>query len=416
MDNKYRYNHYVPIWYQKNFIPVSASKGELIYLRLKPLEIRNKRGKLIRIVQKSSWPPVRCFAQDDLYTTRFGEVESREIEKQFFGAIDTKGKEAVDHLLNYTPPDWRPEPISNLVTYMSTQKLRTKKGLDWLTRTVGAVDSNRVLLEMLRLRDVFSATWTECIWEIADADQSTTKFIVSDHPITIYNRKCGPRNPKWCKGANDPDIRLMGSHTIFPLSLNKVLILTNVAWARNPYQSSLNLRPNPTLYRSTMWDFGRIHVGRHLSEVEVRQINFVIKSRAYEHIAAGKEEWLHPEEFVSKSDWPEYGDGLLLMPDPRSLNYGGEMFAGFANGGKFAVDSYGRTPRDPDFGKSEFNGDMNESPLYSLKGEFARRFGPTRRGRTVGHADMDPEVDNVSTHEYYLTLGKKKNGKFIKYR
>lgn len=58
---------------------------------------------------------------------------------------------------------------------------------------------------------------------------------------------------------------------------------------------------------------------RCLSEQEVREINFIIKSRALRYIGAAREEWLYPERHVTKSDWNRYGHGYLLMPDPRSV-------------------------------------------------------------------------------------------------
>ena len=76
------------------------------------------------------------------------------------------------------------------------------------------------------------------------------------------------------------------------------------------------MRPNPDLTRNAVFKLMNVQTQRHLSEREVREINFIIKSRAFRYIAAAKEEWLHPEEYVSKSQWPVFGDGYLLMPDP----------------------------------------------------------------------------------------------------
>ena len=89
------------------------------------------------------------------------------------------------------------------------------------------------LAHVVRFR-LFGALWAECIWHVADAGASPTKFIVSDHPVTLYNRECSPFH-RQCVGSGDPDIRLNGTHTIFPLSMEKVLILTNRSWATNPY-------------------------------------------------------------------------------------------------------------------------------------------------------------------------------------
>jgi hypothetical protein len=59
------------------------------------------------------------------------------------------------------------------------------------------------------------------------------------------------------------------SHTFFPLTLNKVLILTNLSWVRNPYQNELKARPNPGFFRNTIFNFLSIQIGgglrRHLT-------------------------------------------------------------------------------------------------------------------------------------------------------
>ena len=408
----FQHNHYVPEWYQRNFIPPENTTGKIFYLKLKPDEHKDAKGKTHIANPLKEQHPRSCFAEDDLYTARFGDIESREIERLFFGSIDANGKKAVDHFANYHYPDWRPEPVRHLVEFLSTQKLRTPKGLDWLAAQTGSTDTNTTLAKMLELRDVFSATWIECIWQICDADNSQTKFIISDHPITVYNRVLGPRQPTWCRGFNDPDVRFVGSHIIYPLTLNKVLILTNMAWARNPYQSAKKLRPNPGFYRNTMFNFHNLSINRHLTEQEVKEINFIIKSRAYRYIAAGKKEWLYPDEDVSKSDWNVYGDGILLMPDPRSLHYGGEMYAGFNDGRKMAMDVYGRSPADPNFGKEEIpSGDIEKSPLYRFQGEFAHKFGPQRRGVTLSMGELEEEADSDGMHEYHLKLHEKNTQK-----
>ena len=64
---------------------------------------------------------------------------------------------------------------------------------------------------------------------------------------------------------------------MFPLSLDRILILTNLSWVRNPYQSETRLRPNPNPLRSAIFSMLDIQTERRLSEQEVRQINFIIK-------------------------------------------------------------------------------------------------------------------------------------------
>lgn len=404
--NEYKNNHYVPEWYQKRFLPSGQKDNELYYIDLKPGEFKDQRGTIHpkKALHRQGFR--RCFAESDLYTTKFESMESRDIEKYFFGNIDSRGRRAVDYFTNFAHPSVDGKAFQDMMMYMSTQKLRTPKGLGWLGDKAGTTDQHRILELMLRLRQLHCATWTECVWLIADASQSATKFIISDHPITVYNRRCGPRS-QWCRGFRDPDIWLQGTHTIFPLSLEKVLILTNLSWVRNPYQSPVGLRPNPNPLRGAIFKFTEIQTLRHLTEQEVREINFITKSRALRYIAAAREEWLYPERHISKSNWNVYGDGYLLMPDPRAVNLGGEIFWGNRDGTGGAMDEYGRRPWEKDYGKEGKTLEEADS-LYRFKGEFARRYGPYRRGRTFEVMRLDNERDDDEFHKYHLSLEKKK--------
>lgn len=236
---------------------------------------------------------------------------------------------------------------------------------------------------------------------MADAKDSRTKFIVSDHPVTVYNRSCGPRSV-WCRGHDDPDVRFHASHTLFPLSLDKVLILTNRSWARNPYLHPRDYRPNPDFFRETFFNFTEIQTERHLTEAEVLQINFILKSRAYEYVAAARQEWLYPEAMVSKSDWPYFGEGYLLMPDPRGLHHGGEIYIGYKDGSSSGFDEFGRRPWQQGFGM-ESPPPASADALLRFKGEFARLFGPRRRGRSFDVRGLEPETDSEDVHRLNLS-------------
>jgi len=406
MSNEYKNNHYVTSWYQKRFIFPGQKNKELYYLDLKPEKFTDRRGvtHTKRAVRRQG---VRyCFAEKDLYTTYFGSEESTKIEQIFFGSIDSKGKRGVEYFTDFAHPSVDGDAFHSIMMYMSTQKLRTPKGLGWLSNRAGTTDRNQILDLMLKLRQLYCAIWTECIWLIADASQSDTKFIISDHPVTVYNRRCGPRS-QWCRGYEDPDIWLQGTHTIFPLSLEKILILINLSWVRNPYQSEVSLRPNPNPLRSAMFKFTDIQTLRHLSEQEVREINFIIKSRSLRYIAAAKEEWLYPDKHVSKSQWNVFGDGYLLMPDPRPVHLGGEIVIGHHDGTASWYDEYGRRPWQSEYAKESKSHEESNS-LYRFKGEFARLYGPYRRGRTFDAMSLDKERDDDEFHQYHLGLEKKR--------
>ena len=207
----------------------------------------------------------------------------------------------------------------------------------------------------------------------------------------------------WCRGYEDPDINLHGTHTIFPLTLEKVLMFTNLSWVRNPYQSELAVRPNPNPWRTAMFNFMEVQTLRHLTEHEVREINFIIKSRALRYVAAADKEWLHPEKHVSKSQWNTFGDGYLLMPDPRGVTFSQEIVIGHRDGTATAFDAYGRRPGQPGFGR-ESKGMDEFDTLHRFKGEFARLHGPCRRGRSFSHARFEPERDDDEYHRYHLSL------------
>lgn len=403
MSSEYRHNHFVPEWYQKRFVPPGQKDQELFYLDLHSEPVTDPRGVVHQRKNPRRLGYRHCFAEDDLYTVKFAGIDSREIEKRFFGAIDRRGKSAVDYYARFAYPWDGRDALQDMLMYMSTQKLRTPKGLGWLTEKTNSADKNQVLAQMIRLQQLYCAIWTECVWLIADATDSETKFIVSDHPVTVYNRKCGPRS-QWCRGYNDPEIWLHGTHTIFPLSLEKILILTNLSWVRNPYQSETGLRPNPNPFRSAMFKVTDIQTLRHLTEHEVREINFIIKSRAHRYIGAGKQEWLYPEKHITKSDWNRYGNGYLLMPDPRSVMYSTEILIGHKDGTATGFDEYGRRPWQKDYSGGKTDVDEDWNTFHRFQGEFAALFGPYRRGRAFTVMRLDNERDSDDFHQHHLDL------------
>lgn len=240
-----------------------------------------------------------------------------------------------------------------------------------MTRT----DPYRALILMQEIRNLYCAIWTECVWQIADASNSPTRFILSDHPVTVYNRACPPLS-KYCLGHSDPDIRMHAAHTYFPLSLNKLLILTNLSWVRNPYQNELRLRPNPAFFRSAIFNFAAIQTGRMLSEDKVLQLNSITKRRAYRYIAAAERDWLYPERFASTDHWKRLGDGYLLMPEPRHIHMGGEIMIGYSNGRSEAFSEYGHKPWQQGYKDVERNKRESEA-LYRFQAEWALKI----RGR-----------------------------------
>lgn len=397
----FRHNHYVPRWYQERFLPNDGRERKFYYLDLRPDRVSSGTRTYVRSALMR-WGPKRCFREIDLYTTRFGGWESTDIEQHFFGNIDRRGRDALDYFTTFSHPSANGGALNDMMTYMSVQKLRTPKGLAQLSELVSLADQNAVLFQMQALRQVYGAIWTECIWTIADASDSDTKFIVSDHPVTIYNPGCFPKS-KYCRAHRDPDVRMTGSHTLFALDLNTLLILTNLSWVRNPYTNPLQVRPNPTLFRSAMFHFQGIQTHRVLSSTEVREVNLVIKQRAFRYIAAAEREWLYPEVVLRRTRWDKLGDGYLFMPDPRSVPFSTNVMVGYGDGHSETWDEYGRRP-----GQRGFDSDADRAREWNsfsaFQGEFARVFGPRRRGRSFNFGKLDDEEDSPEFHRYHLGL------------
>lgn len=128
MSGEYRSNHYVPVWYHKRFIPSTAKGRELLYLDLTPGAFTDARGMVHLRKGLRRLGPKHCFYEDDLYSTTFAFLPSNEIERLFFGSIDTDGRHAVFHFgeFEHMKPGQH-EALQALMLFMSTQKLRTPK-------------------------------------------------------------------------------------------------------------------------------------------------------------------------------------------------------------------------------------------------------------------------------------------------
>lgn len=407
---KYKENHYVPVWYQERFLPTGGER-KFRYLDLTPDQFRDPRGVLRTKTALHRWGGASCFKETDLYTVKYGRYESTEIEQFFFGKVDKEGREAVEFLSRYRSfddfrGDINPGKLFNsLLNYMSIQKFRTPKGLRYLATIARSTEKNRLLIEMQRLQNLHCAIWTECVWALVSADDTQTKFILSDHPVTVYNREVFP-DGAYSRQHTDPDFRMNGSHTYFPLSPKRILVLTNLSWARNPYGNAQKLRPNPVPFRTAMFNFTAIQTGRQLEEIEVRQINYITKRRALRYVAAAKEEWLYPELDLTTTHWRKLDDRYLFMPDPRELHLGGEFLIGYDDGRSMAFDEYGRRLWQAGYKKTD-QGNDKERTLYGFQGEFARLFGPKRRGRSESFGGRIKEIDSDDFHQHHLGLEEK---------
>ena len=397
--SEYRRNHYVPEWFQNRFIPESASERKFFYLDLNPDMVesnghRHTRKGLLR------WGPDSCFCQDDLYTTKFGAIESTEIEQKFFGSIDEAGAKAVRYFAEFKHPSVETDAFHDFLVFLSTQKIRTPKGLNAFAQFVGEKVRNRLLFRMQEFRNMHCALWTECIWSLVSAANSDIKFLLSDHPVTVYNPRCFPAS-NWCRGDGDPPIWLNGTHTIFPLQMDKALILTNLSWVRNPYGNAMRARPNPHLFRGAMFNFTSIQTGRELDDDEVDKINLIIKTRARRYVAAFEKDWLYPESRVEAQSWDKLTYPYLLMPDPRAVNFSTEIIIGYKGGHSDAFDEYGHKPWQKGFTDKRRERQEWET-FHAFESEYARLFGSRRRGQAFSFMRLDEEEDSPEYHASLL--------------
>lgn len=385
---EYHRNHYVPEWYQRSFLLPGQSRYH--YLDLNP-EVLVQNGHRWTRNDVLHWGPDRCFAQEDLYTTRWGNIENVDIEKFFFGDLDDAGKAAVAAFADYSIRDDTHTAFQTFIRYMSVQRLRTPKGLAWLKATTGTAHQNVTMRLLQFYQKIFCAVWTDSVWQIADASQSPTKFIVSDNPVTVYNRDCFPGSVS-CRFPNDPDVRLVGTQTIFPLTLDKLLILTNMAWVRNPYQSATKMGPNDRLMRDTIFNMMDVQTERMLTEEEVVEVNYIIKRRAHRYVAAAEKEWLYPERQLVCEHWRRLGNGYLLMPDPRHVHMGGTVVAGWDNGRSEAWGPYRHRPWENAY-EDEDRDHRETETLYRFQAEWSAMFGAKYRGRTHRIGRVEPEAE-----------------------
>jgi hypothetical protein len=92
-----------------------------------------------------------------------------------------------------------------------------------------------------------------------------------------------------------------------------------------------------------------IQTYRSMSEQEVLEINYITKRRALRYVAGGEREWLFPERYLSSTHWNKFGQGLLLMPEPREIHMGGEVMVSYKGGGVDAWNEYGHRPWEKEY-------------------------------------------------------------------
>lgn len=338
-----RDNHYVPIWYQRGFLETGCT--QLAYRDLRPEAHQLPDGSLRPGRSRFKSSPKQCFVQRDLYTTAFGDLLNDEIERRLFGQIDTDGAPAIKALIGEDPSAWH-KHFEMMFRFIDIQKLRTPKGLDWLKMRYPRLSQNELMMEMQGIQAMHCTIWTEGVREIVSAANSEVKFIISDHPVTIYNHGVPPE-ADGCRYPLDPSITLKVSQTIYPLDRDHCLILTNLEYAKDQDAAPLEKRTFARSFRTSMVRTDTFARTRRLSADDVRRINRVIKARARRYVAAGREEWLDPE-VGDATPWDSLRE-VLRPPKEALWHVGGELFAGFEDGHVHYQDAFGRTEKESDF-------------------------------------------------------------------
>lgn len=354
--SKTRDNHYVPQWYQKGFL--SNPKNKLYYLDLTPDKIFYSDGTPILLPDGTAkthkdlhhWPTSKCFYQTDLYTTFFGQYINDDIERLLFGKIDDEGAKAVRAFIDTDMRGWH-EHFTNFFSFIDTQKIRTPKGLDWIRHQYPNLSQMELMVEMQSIRNIHCAVWAEGVREIVSAENSDVKFIISDHPVTIYNYACDSENAL-SKYPRDPSIQLKASQTLFPLNKDLCLILTNLEYAKSPdFSNPIENRTHAKLQRNSLVRTDNYIRTRNLDEDQVSAINFVLKKRAKRYIAAEKREWLYPEQKIELT-WEAVK--TTLLPPKNELHYfGGEIYVGYKDGTTHYQDEFGRETPENNYLKKE---------------------------------------------------------------
>jgi hypothetical protein len=103
----------------------------------------------------------------------------------------------------------------------------------------------------------------------------------------------------------------------------------------------LEQRTNATKIRRSIVNTINFINKRKLIADEVTKINHIIKSRTKDAIAAGKENWLYPENELN-CDWSELRH-VLRPPSDELYHFGGEIFAGYEDGSTYYQDAFGRS-------------------------------------------------------------------------
>jgi len=326
-------HHFVPVWYQRNFLP--GRKGEFYVFDKDPItSVRCPDGVIRRIsprqIRKSG--PYALFQRDGFYSVALRGIQSDAIERFIFGPLDNLGARANRLFLQWPEtrgvlhtdagipaefghPTYR---MFDVVNFMDAQLARTPRGIDslrWHFARQGQLgtDNNAIMARLLRMRQLHGTIWSEGHWELFSAASSDVKFLLSDDPVVIYNMDCFPSSAV-CQYPHTPNPFWCGSRVIYPLSSDVLLVITHVEHHDNPRRRlARRNRRNARAYDDALVSFTDIVNYRGFGSQEVSLINHVIKSRATRFVASACEQDLFPEEHIGNTRWSEIDE--LFRPE-----------------------------------------------------------------------------------------------------
>ena len=337
-------------------------------------KITEHNGKVYKHKELFPSVPQRCFKKEDLYTLSFDGGTTDAIERTFFGGIDGRGQYAIPLLSSFTGItkgglDW----FWDFGMFMGAQRFRTPRGLDeikvragrddesenwavYLTtlgagarrtppRSFAGAGQNEIVAAVTAMSGFYMTMWTERLLGGRSRAESATKFIVTDDPVTFYCKLMFKSDWDY---PNGPELKQIGTRTLFPLGLDSCLIITHTQLVRNLWSTPTETRENARSFERVMMHLGTIQFGRGLLEDEVLRINYILKKRATRYVAAAREEWLYPERSVSTTDWILLDDDRFLLPHLWKVPFTTGMAGGGGKAPPWAVDEYGDRPGSGD--------------------------------------------------------------------
>lgn len=295
------------------------------------------------VLQPRQRPAKSSFWEDELYVTRSGHIVNDEIETVLFQQIDNFGSDAVRAFIDGDEQQMH-HRLESLLSYLGAQKLRTPKGLAWIRSRYPALSQTELLTELQHLRNMFGTLWGECVREIVSAHSSQVKFLVTDHPVTMFNAAL-PHDAPMYADPMDPSLMWNGTQTLFALDANHLLILTHVPYAKDPSSvDALAKRVNARYFGDTLLRTDALIRSRDFTSDQVIMVNSWLKDRARRYIAAADPQWLNPDA-NGRPQLSALAD-LFRPPADHLWRYGGEVYIGYQDGTHGYRDQYGRTSRE----------------------------------------------------------------------